>query len=132
MLVLALFKENLLKQPKFPKSSSDRLRTESQIQRHFDVETVRFAKLFVKAGWHVLSLFVPKRINVLLSDVVLNQLLKIQSFQANKKLKREPSDIKSMFCTLPNKRMTEQRLQNRSQFVPVNKISKKTYIFFPN
>ena len=32
-------------------SSSDSLKTESKIQRHFDVETVRFAKLFVKADW---------------------------------------------------------------------------------
>ena len=88
------------------------MRTESQMQRHFDVETVRFAKLFVKAGWHVLSFFISKRIDKLFLDVVLSELLKLQPFQKNKKLKHEPSDIKSMFCTLPNKRLTEQRLQN--------------------
>ena len=47
--------------PTFLRSSSDSLRTESQIQRHFDVETDRFAKLFIKAGLYGLSLFIPKR-----------------------------------------------------------------------
>ena len=60
---LALFKANLLKQPTFSRSSSDSLRTESQIQRHFDVETVRFAKVFINAGCQVLSLFIPERID---------------------------------------------------------------------
>ena len=59
LTTLALFKANLLKQPKFSRSSSDSLRTESQIQGHFDVETVRLAKLFVKAGWHVLVYLYP-------------------------------------------------------------------------
>ena len=107
---LALFKANLLKQPKFSRSSSDSLRTESQKQRHFDVETVRLAKLFVKLGWHVLVLFIPKRIAKSFLDVVFRELLKKQPFQTDKKLKRELSDIKSIYCTLPNKQLTEQLL----------------------
>ena len=39
--------ENLLKQPTF---REDSFRTGSQIQGHFDVESVRYARLFVKAG----------------------------------------------------------------------------------
>ena len=79
------------------RSSSDNFRTGTQIQRDFDTETVRFAKLFVKAGWHVLSLSAPKRIDKLFFDVVLSEQLKLQPFQTNKKLNYEPSDIKSIF-----------------------------------
>ena len=56
-------------------------------QRHLDLETVRFSKLFVEASWHVLSLFMPKQIDKLFLDVVLRELLKQQPYQTNEKLK---------------------------------------------
>ena len=77
LTTLALFKANLLKQPKFLRSSSDSLRRESQIQRHVDVETVRLAKLFDKAGWHVLGLFIPKQMAKSFLDVVLRSGIRV-------------------------------------------------------
>ena len=84
LTTLSLFKANRLKQPTFREAAHTVLITKSQIQRHFDVGTIRFAKLFVKAGWHVLSLFIPKRIDKLFLDVVSSKLLKLRPFQANK------------------------------------------------
>ena len=80
---LSLFKANVFNQPTFSRSSSYSLRTESQIQCHFDVETVRFAKLFVKAGWHALRLFIPKRVDKLFLDVVHLFALILNWLQAN-------------------------------------------------
>ena len=63
--------------PRFSRRSSDSLRTESQVQYHFDVEIVQFAKLFVKDGWHVLSLFIPKQIDKLFLGIVFSELYSI-------------------------------------------------------
>ena len=58
-------------------------------------------------------LFIFKPIDKLLFlVVVLYEQLKLQAFQTNKKLKREPSDN-----TLVDQILTKQRLQNKSQFI---------------
>ena len=64
------------------------------------------------AGWLAcFFLFIYLRIDNFFYVNVLSKKLKLQPFQINKKLKHEPSDIKSVSCTLPNKRLTEQCLQ---------------------
>ena len=57
-------------------------------------------------------LFMFKPIDKLFLVVVLCEQLKLQAFQTNKKLKREPSDD-----ILLDQRLTKQGLQNKSQFM---------------
>ena len=59
-------------------------------------------------------LFIFKLIDKLFLVVVLCEELKLQAFQTFKKLKCEPSD-----STLLDRRLTKQRLQNKSQFMAV-------------
>ena len=59
-------------------------------------------------------LFIFKPIDKLFLVVVLCEQLKLQAFQTNKKLKREPSDDIFRY-----QRLTKQGLQNKSQFMAV-------------
>ena len=73
--------------------------------------TVTFFKTH-KLGWHKTN--AGTNIGPQNNMYLLCEQLKLQAFQTNKKLQREPYGH-----TLPDQRLTKQRLQNKSQFIAI-------------